>query len=71
MEHDTHIGRSVRSKEAPRHVTGRGRFVDDLVLPRMLHACILRSPYAHARITSVRGETAAQSAGVKGVITPD
>ena len=43
----TYIGqRSVRSKEAPRHVAGRGRFVDDLVLPRMLHACILRSPYA-------------------------
>ena len=71
MEHDTHVGRSVRGKEAPRHVTGRGRFVDDLVLPRMLHACILRSPYAHARISSVRAETAARSAGVKGVITPD
>ena len=69
-----HVGRSTRSKEAPRHVTGRGRFVDDLVLPRMLHACILRSPYAHARIASVRvvaGGLQTSGTGVKGVITPD
>jgi 2-furoyl-CoA dehydrogenase large subunit len=66
-----HIGHSLRSKEAPRHVTGRGRFVDDFSLPRMLHACILRSPYAHARILSVRGEGAALRPGVKGVLTPD
>ena len=66
-----YIGTSVRSKEAPRHVTGRGRFVDDLVLPRMLHAFVLRSPYAHARITSVNGERAAAADGVLGVVTPD
>jgi 2-furoyl-CoA dehydrogenase large subunit len=65
-----HIGRSLRSKEAPRHVSGRGRFVDDLVLPRMLHACILRSPYAHARILAVQGQTAAALPGVKGILTP-
>ena len=64
----THIGASVRSKEAPRHVSGRGRYVDDLVLPRMLHACILRSPYAHARIGSVRVNAAP---GVRAVITPE
>ena len=71
----THIGASTRSKEAPRHVSGRGRFVDDLVLPRMLHACILRSPYAHARIASVHVPSAMVAgrlpAGVRGVITPD
>ena len=66
-----HIGRSLRSKEAPRHVTGRGRFVDDFTLPRMLHACILRSPYAHARILSVQGQAASERPGVKGVLTPD
>ena len=70
MKHDAFVGRSVRSKEAARHVTGRGHFVDDLVRPRMLHACILRSPYAHARITSVRSETATQLAGVRCVVTP-
>jgi len=77
----TYIGSSARSKEAPRHVAGRGRFVDDLVLPRMLHACILRSPYAHARIAAVRIDPALvdpalvagglQASGAKRVITPD
>jgi 2-furoyl-CoA dehydrogenase large subunit len=62
----TFIGSSAPSKEAPRHVAGRGRYVDDLVLPRMLHACVLRSPYAHARIASVR--TAAPP--VRGILTP-
>ena len=70
MEPRTHIGRAAPSKEAPRHVAGRGRFVDDIVLPRMLHACILRSPYAHARIASVDVEKAAALPGVRGLITP-
>ncbi len=66
-----YIGRSLRSKEAPRHVSGRGRFVDDFTLPRMLHACILRSPYAHARILGVQSAAAAALPGVKGILTPD
>jgi 2-furoyl-CoA dehydrogenase large subunit len=65
-----YIGTSTRSKEAPRHVTGRGHYVDDLTLPRMLHACILRSPYAHARIVSVDAGRAAEHAGTKAVVTP-
>jgi 2-furoyl-CoA dehydrogenase large subunit len=66
-----YVGTSVRSKEAPRHVTGRGRYVDDLTLPRMLHACILRSPYAHARLVRVDGTRAAAGSGVKAVLTPE
>jgi 2-furoyl-CoA dehydrogenase large subunit len=65
-----HVGTSTRSKEAPRHVAGRGRFVDDLVLPRMLHAYILRSPYAHARIGTVRVDDALRCPGVSAVIAP-
>jgi 2-furoyl-CoA dehydrogenase large subunit len=65
-----HIGSSARSKEAPRHVSGRGRFTDDLTLPRMLHAFILRSPYAHARITAVEAAAAAAAPGVAAVLTP-
>jgi 2-furoyl-CoA dehydrogenase large subunit len=65
------VGTSVRSKEAPRHVTGRGRFVDDLVLPRMLHGFVLRSPYAHARILSVDASRTLKAPGVLGVMTPD
>jgi carbon-monoxide dehydrogenase large subunit len=45
-------GRMLR-KEDPRLVRGRGRFVDDLVLPRMLHLAILRAPVAHARVRQV------------------
>jgi 2-furoyl-CoA dehydrogenase large subunit len=66
----TYIGASARSKEAPRHVAGRGHYVDDLVLPRMLHACILRSVYAHAHIRSV-SIAAGKGSGVRAVITPD
>ncbi len=66
----THIGRRARSKEAPRHVSGRGQYVDDLSRPRMLHACILRSPYAHARIVAVRADAAAKLPGVRAVLTP-
>ncbi|OFW00253.1 MAG: hypothetical protein A3I61_08815 [Acidobacteria bacterium RIFCSPLOWO2_02_FULL_68_18] len=71
MESRKYIGRSARSKEAPRYVTGRGRYVDDLALPRMLHACILRSPYAHARIVAVDGRRAEALPGVKAVVTPE
>ena len=42
------IGNRSRSKEGPRHVTGRGLFTDDFILPGMLQAMILRSPHAHA-----------------------
>jgi 2-furoyl-CoA dehydrogenase large subunit len=71
MAQDTHIGASTRSKEAPRHVAGRGRYIDDMVLPRMLHASILRSPYGHARIAAVNASQAAQLSGIVGVLTPD
>jgi 2-furoyl-CoA dehydrogenase large subunit len=71
VEHTKHIGTSARSKEAPRQVAGRGHFVDDLALPRMLHAVIVRSPYGHAVIKSVNAETAARAPGVMGVMTPD
>src|SRR5688572_8420744 len=71
MQHtNPYIGCSVGSKEGSRHVSGRGRYVDDLVLPRMLHAFVLRSPYAHARIVSVNGSAAAAWPGVAAVLTP-
>jgi len=67
----TYIGSSAPSKEAPRYVAGRGRYVDDLVLPRMLHACVLRSPYAHAHIQSVLVAAGLQASGVRGTLTPE
>ncbi len=47
------LGRSVRRKEDQRLVTGHGRFVSDLELPRMRHVAFVRSPMAHARIAGV------------------
>ena len=70
-ESGAYIGRSVRSREAQRHVRGRGRYVDDMVLPRMLHAFVLRSPYGHARIESVDAAPALERPGVVGTLTPD
>lgn len=66
-----YIGKAVRSKEAPRHVTGRGQYVDDLKFPGMLQAMMLRSPYAHARILAVNTQEALALPGVVAAITPD
>jgi carbon-monoxide dehydrogenase large subunit len=44
------VGESIKRKEDAKFLQGRGQYVDDLVLPGMLHMAILRSPYAHARI---------------------
>jgi 2-furoyl-CoA dehydrogenase large subunit len=71
MEQGKYIGTSARSKEAARHIVGRGRFIDDMVLPRMLHALVVRSPYSHARIKAASGDRAAASPGVAAVLTPD
>ena len=63
------LGHSVERKEDARFIRGKGNYVDDVVLPGMLHMEILRSPYAHARIVSI--DTAAASAlpGVVAVVT--
>ena len=47
------IGKRNRKVEGRRKVTGSAVFADDLVFPRMLHAKILRSPHAHARIKGI------------------
>lgn len=44
------VGTPLKRKEDPRLLTGNGRFSDDIQLPGMLHAAILRSPHAHAKI---------------------
>ena len=63
------IGQSIKRKEDDRFIRGRGTYVDDLVLPNMLHMAILRSPLAHARINSVNVEAAQGVEGVVAVIT--
>ena len=70
MAETKYVGKTIRGKEAPRHVSGRGNFVDDIVLRGMLHAVILRSPHAHARIAKVDAEAALNHPGVLSVVTP-
>ncbi|MCH7622380.1 MAG: xanthine dehydrogenase family protein molybdopterin-binding subunit, partial [Chloroflexi bacterium] len=64
-----YIGAPIRRKEDRRFLTGQGQFVDDVKLPNLLHAAILRSPHAHARILSIDTSAALEMDGVAGVIT--
>ncbi|MCP4565476.1 MAG: xanthine dehydrogenase family protein molybdopterin-binding subunit [Bosea sp.] len=66
---NSYIGRSVSRPNAKRLLAGRGRYVTDLTLPRMLHAAFLRSPYAHARIVSIETAEALAMPGVCLVVT--
>ena len=59
-----YVGRSLLRREDRRLLTGQGQFVADLVLPRMLHAVVVRSQVAHARIRSVDFARAAAMPGV-------
>ena len=63
------VGRAQRKIDASDKVTGRTVFADDIALPRMLYAKLLRSPHAHADIVSIDTSRAMQLAGVKCVIT--
>jgi len=62
-----YFGASVARVEDPRLLRGSGRFVDDIKLPGLLHAALVRSPHAHARITAVQLEAARALPGVAGV----
>ncbi|HEX9365370.1 MAG TPA: hypothetical protein VF921_02020, partial [Vicinamibacterales bacterium] len=65
----TVFGSGIRRREDPRLMSGTGTFTDDIVLPNMAHAAILRSPYAHARIKHIDTARAKASAGVLAVYT--
>lgn len=63
------MGESVKRKEDARFIRGRGRYVEDITLPGMLHMAILRSPMAHARIRSIDSSRARELPGVVAVVT--
>jgi aerobic carbon-monoxide dehydrogenase large subunit len=63
------FGASVLRKEDPDLLAGRGNFVDDIHLPGMLHAAVLRSPFAHARIKRIDTAPALALEGVHAVLT--
>ncbi len=63
---EKYVGRSVLRKEDASLVTGQGSFVDNLTQPGMLHMAIVRSPFAHARITKIDVSKASGMPGVVG-----
>jgi carbon-monoxide dehydrogenase large subunit len=63
------VGTSIQRVEDNRVLTGRGRYVDDVSLPGMVHAAFLRSPHPHARITGIDVSAAAAMPGVVAILT--
>jgi carbon-monoxide dehydrogenase large subunit len=63
------VGKERRRKEDAHLITGRTRWTDNIVLPGMLHLALLRSPYAHANITSISVAGASEFPGVVGAWT--
>jgi carbon-monoxide dehydrogenase large subunit len=63
------IGTRMRRKEDPRLITGSATYTDDIVLPRMVHAALTRSPEAHARISAIDTALAHGMPGVVAVLT--
>jgi aerobic carbon-monoxide dehydrogenase large subunit len=66
---ERYTGASIKRSEDPRILTGRGRYVDDLKLPGMLHAAFVRSPLGHGRVLSVDASVARELPGVVLVLT--
>jgi CO/xanthine dehydrogenase Mo-binding subunit len=65
----TQVGRSAPRSDAKEKLRGQAEFVGDLVVPRMLHGKVLRSPFAHARVVSVDAREAEAMPGVVCVLT--
>jgi carbon-monoxide dehydrogenase large subunit len=63
------MGHRMKRKEDPRFLQGKGRYLDDVKLPGMLHMDIVRSPYAHAKILNIDTSAALAIPGVIAVIT--
>src|ERR1700746_2093374 len=63
------VGQRIRRREDPRLITGTATYVDDIQMPGMHHACILRSPHAAARIRNISTKAALETPGVTAVFT--
>jgi len=66
---NSYIGKTVPRPNLDRLMQGRGQYVSDLELPRMVHAVFLRSPHAHARIIGIDTEAAKGMPGVVAAVT--
>src|SRR5690348_10010213 len=63
------VGKSIRRREDPRLLTGTAVYLDDIKMPGMHHACIVRSPHGAARIKSIDTRAALAKPGVAAVFT--
>ncbi len=63
------VGTRINRKEDPRLLTGRGRYVDDVVVPGMVHVAFARSDVARGRIVSISTDAASAASGVVAVLT--
>ena len=68
-EHTNGIGASIKRLEDKRFLQGQGNYIDDMQLPDMLHAAVLRSPYAHANIIDIEVSAALEQPGVVTILT--
>src|SRR5579864_9192918 len=66
---ETLFGKKIRRREDPRLITGTATYVDDVKMPGMHHACIVRSPHGAARIKSINSQAALARPGVVAVFT--
>ena len=66
-----YLGKGHRLIEGLEKITGNAKYAGDLSLPGMLHACLVLSPYAHARIVAIDRSTAQAAPGVVAVLTAD
>jgi carbon-monoxide dehydrogenase large subunit len=66
---NSYIGKSVPRPNAAKLVEGRGQYVDDLLLPRLLHVAFVRSPHAHAKIGNLDASAALRLPGVRRLFT--
>jgi carbon-monoxide dehydrogenase large subunit len=66
---NSYIGRAVARPNLQRLTQGRGQYVSDIVLARMVHVAFVRSPHAHARIAGIATDAAKKSPGVIAVVT--
>src|SRR2546423_15430351 len=63
------FGSSIKRREDPRLITGKGVYVDDVKLPGTTYASFVRSPHAHARIRAIDASAARKLQGVVAVYT--
>src|SRR5258707_7486732 len=66
---ETFVGKRIRRREDPRLITGTATYVEDIQMPGMNYAVIVRSPHAAARIRSIDTKQAVAAPGVVAVFT--